>query len=104
MDFWGIHIGNMLEEGICRAPCSTFAGMPCLSQEPHFVVDVVEVWGCVAGYVADEKELEAAGVKRKHTKTWEEYANGKSKTCLDGDVNARVSFACLFFVCVCVCV
>ncbi len=93
-------MGNMLEEGVCRAPCSTFAGMSCLSQEPQFGIDIVEVWGCIAGYVADEKELEAAGVKKKHKKSLDEYMSGKSKTCLDGDVGARVRHC----ACVCVCV
>ena len=59
LDFWGIHLDDRLEKGVCRAPCSTFSDMPLLSSDVNFEVDLVEVWGCHPGYVADEKELEA---------------------------------------------
>mmetsp|Transcript_26690 Transcript_26690/g.67330 ORF Transcript_26690/g.67330 Transcript_26690/m.67330 type:complete len:472 (-) Transcript_26690:4-1419(-) len=90
MDFWGVHLDDHLEEGVCRAPCSTFSDMPCLSSDAKFQVDAVEVWGCLPGYVADERELEAAGVKKKKARTWEEYERQRAgKTCLEGDVEAQ---------------
>ena len=49
--------------------------MPCLSSQPEFGIAQVEVWGCIPGYVADESELEAAGVKRKNAKTYQDYQN-----------------------------
>eukprot|EP00960_Hanusia_phi_P000781 21580-Hanusia_phi.AAC.3 len=74
----------MLERGVCRAPCSSFVRMPCLSSAPEFEFEEVEVWGCVPDYVADEKELEAAGVKRKPVKSLDEYtARTDGKTVLD---------------------
>mmetsp|Transcript_6547 Transcript_6547/g.12713 ORF Transcript_6547/g.12713 Transcript_6547/m.12713 type:complete len:472 (+) Transcript_6547:206-1621(+) len=90
MDFWGLHLGDHLEDGVCRAPCSTFSNMPCLSSDAKFQIDVVEVWGCVPTYVADEKELEAAGVKRKKAKTWEEYQSQRDgKTILEGNLEGK---------------
>ena len=50
-----------------------------------------QVWGCDPTYVADEKELEAAGVKKKKARTWEEYERqSRAKTCLDGNVDSQV--------------
>ena len=92
-DFWGIFVDTNLEKGECRAPCSTFdKSMPCLSSEVTFEVAQVEVWGCIPGYVADEKELEAAGVKRKVAKTFEEYQAMQqrgTKSALDGNLEAK---------------
>eukprot|EP00292_Cryptomonas_paramecium_P034518 CAMPEP_0113722366 /NCGR_PEP_ID=MMETSP0038_2-20120614/37702_1 /TAXON_ID=2898 /ORGANISM="Cryptomonas paramecium" /LENGTH=52 /DNA_ID=CAMNT_0000651585 /DNA_START=453 /DNA_END=608 /DNA_ORIENTATION=+ /assembly_acc=CAM_ASM_000170 len=45
--------------------------MPCLASEPVFGVDLVEAWQCRPDYVADDRELEAAGVRRKPKRTWE---------------------------------
>mmetsp|Transcript_14574 Transcript_14574/g.49747 ORF Transcript_14574/g.49747 Transcript_14574/m.49747 type:complete len:476 (-) Transcript_14574:336-1763(-) len=88
-DFWGIYVDTMLERGVCRAPCSSFCKMPCLSSSPEFEFEEVEVWGCIPDYVADEKELEAAGVKRKPVKSLDDYTARKDgKTVLD-DVEAK---------------
>mmetsp|Transcript_38630 Transcript_38630/g.32628 ORF Transcript_38630/g.32628 Transcript_38630/m.32628 type:complete len:320 (-) Transcript_38630:42-1001(-) len=93
-DYWGLFLDSALEHGVCRAPCSTFAAsMPCLASSPEFQIDQVEVWGCIPGYQPDERELEAAGVKRKQAKTFEEYQAKQSskgaKSSLDSNLEAR---------------
>ncbi|KAJ1490264.1 TLD-domain-containing protein, partial [Baffinella frigidus] len=71
-DHWGIHLSMGLEEGTCRAPCSTFEKFPCLSALPQFKVDHVEAWGCIPDYEPDEAELEEAGLEKKPIKNWEQ--------------------------------
>ena len=92
-DFWGIFVDTNLEKGECCAPCSTFdRSMPCLASQKVFQVSQVEVWGCIPGYVADEKELEAAGVKKKKAKSFEEYQSMQqpgTKSALDGNLEAK---------------